>query len=546
MYLKLDAELGSAETPTIQILGGAVTDLAGNQNAPPQNVRSKDKIPAGLTITVTSSDSSSGRTVATVDGTFTITVDADEPLRRTPILYFTGFGVTGEHDDENKAGIEHGADLGTYTLPKGLKVSPSAAGTAVSALEIIERDRAWTGDYDADSSSAFDDGTNVFAVLIWSEDLQRNAGSSAGWTSTGEIAGDLVAGDTLDLAALDDAGLLIEIDRGIARPEEKVLPSLDKDNTDVTESANPYLQLKFNESKENTATLTFLGTPEVTANPPVVAVEAAEGDPTIATFTGLKAGSDTTNLDAHKKITLTAVTLDGEDVSDSVGPGLSTSGDKFVIALRNLSAGDHTLAYSAVDEAGNEEDFEFEFEVKAHAAYEVDIRPGWNLISLPGTPVDSSIGDVMGADLDAAIVLGYQNGAWVSAIRNAGEWQGTLTEIVGGYGYWVQTTVFETISAVIPSADPTDVLPTVPVIAGWNLLGVVDISQGIQDSEPIGKEEADDYFVSIDWRVGYYFDNEANDWQKIIPGADPDGEELEIVNGKGYWIWSIRPGKLVP
>ena len=36
------------------------------------------------------------------------------------------------------------------------------------------------------------------------------------------------------------------------------------------------------------------------------------------------------------------------------------------------------------------------------------------------------IGDVMGADLDAAIVLGYQNGAWVSAIRNQGEWQGTL------------------------------------------------------------------------------------------------------------------------
>ena len=82
---------------------------------------------------------------------------------------------------------------------------------------------------------------------------------------------------------------------------------------------------------------------------------------------------------------------------------------------------------------------------------------------------------------DAAIVLGYQNGAWVSAIRNdANEWLGTLTEIVGGYGYWVQSdSVRDRSSAVIPSADPTDVLPTVPVIAGWNLLGVVDISQGV-------------------------------------------------------------------
>ena len=42
----------------------------------------------------------------------------------------------------------------------------------------------------------------------------------------------------------------------------------------------------------------------------------------------------------------------------------------------------------------------------------------------------------------------------------------------------MQTTVFESISAVIPPTDPTDVLPSVPVIAGWNLLGIVDISQG--------------------------------------------------------------------
>ena len=111
------------------------------------------------------------------------------------------------------------------------------------------------------------------------------------------------------------------------------------------------------------------------------------------------------------------------------------------------------MTYSAVDEAGNDQtDVEVEFEVQAHAAYEIDIRPGWNLISFPGTPADTGIGDVMGADLDAAIVLGYQSGAWVSAIRNdANEWLGTLTDIVGGYGYWVQTTLFETIEVPIPA-----------------------------------------------------------------------------------------------
>ena len=559
VYLELDSELGSAETPRIQILGGAVTDLAGNQNDPPQQITSIDKIPAGLTISVESSDSSSGRTVATVDGTFTVTVDADEPLKRTPRVYFSRFGVTGEHSDAD--GIEDGDALGRYTLPSDLNVSPLHGSDgevdAAPALEVIERDLAWTRDYDADEDAAFGSvESNIYAVLVWSEDTAGNAGSSAGWTDAGAVEKFTKRGrnfgphedDTLDLAALNDAGLLIEIDRGIEDPDVTVLPSAG--DNDVTESSNPYLQLIFNESAENTAALTFEGVDKVEASaedvtPVVVAKDAI---PAInATFTSLKDGSDTTSLDAHKKITLTAATLDGEDVSGSIGPGLSTSEDRFVVALRNLAAGTHTFTYSAVDEAGNElTDEEIEFEVKARAAYEIDIRPGWNLISLPGTPTDSSIGGVMEATLDAAIVLGYQNGAWVSAIRNEGEWQGTLTDMVGGYGYWVQTTVFEAIEAEIPSADPTDVLPSVPVIAGWNLLGVVDISQGEAGSEPIGKEEADDYFVSIDWRVGYYFNNESNDWQKIVPDAQPSDDGAEILNGKGYWIWSIRPGKLVP
>ena len=547
VYLELDSELGSAEKPRIQILGGAVTDLAGNQNSPPQQLNSIDKIPAGLTIAVESSDSSSGRTVATDDGTFTVTVDADEPLKRTPRVYFAPFEVTASHDENTGLNeVEAGETLARLTLNDDVTVSPVAEEPA-PALDVIERGLAWTQDYDADSTSIFGADSSVYVVLIWSEDLGGNAGSSSGWKST--AGGVLSSGDTLDLVALDDAGLLIEIDRSLEPADAVVLPSTDDDL--VTESSNPYLQLIFGEAAENTAAITFVGVTAVEASvegaTPVV--EAVTGIDTVtATFKSVKDDTDTVALDAHKKVTLTAVTLDGTDVSASVGPGLSTTEDKFVIALRNLSAGEHTLTYSAVDEAGNvQTDVEVEFEVKARAAYKVAIRPGWNLISLPGTPVDNSIGDVMAGNPDTGIVLGYQNGAWVSAIRNdAGEWLGTLTDIVGGYGYWVQTTVFEAISATIPSADPTDVLPTVPVIAGWNLLGIVDISQGTAGSQPIGKEEADDYFVSIDWRVGYYFNNESNDWQKIVPDAEPSDGGKEILNGKGYWIWSIRPGKLVP
>ena len=71
------------------------------------------------------------------------------------------------------------------------------------------------------------------------------------------------------------------------------------------------------------------------------------------------------------------------------------------------------------------------------------LNPGWNLISVPGDPFNPAVGSVIG-DLRADTVLGYQGGEWVTAVRNEdGRWQGTLTDIRGGYGYWVRTSVVE-------------------------------------------------------------------------------------------------------
>ena len=57
----------------------------------------------------------------------------------------------------------------------------------------------------------------MYVVLVWSEDLGGNAGSSSGWKDGSADDGTPGSDDTLDLVALDDAGLLIEIDRGLAR-----------------------------------------------------------------------------------------------------------------------------------------------------------------------------------------------------------------------------------------------------------------------------------------------------------------------------------------
>ena len=191
------------------------------------------------------------------------------------------------------------------------------------------------------------------------------------------------------------------------------------------------------------------------------------------------------------------------------------------------------------------------FEIKPRPAYKVALRPGWNLISLPGTPADPAIGSVVSDDLSVKLVLGYQNGAWQTAIRDGASWSGTLTTIGGGWGYWVQSTAFETISALIPDVDTSSNLPTIPVTQGWNLLGVMDIQQGSAGTAPIGKAEADDYFTSIPWRVAYSFDTRTSAWTKLVPEAgvvDADGgdDSDEILNAKGYWVWSSTVGTLVP
>ena len=69
-------------------------------------------------------------------------------------------------------------------------------------------------------------------------------------------------------------------------------------------------------------------------------------------------------------------------------------------------------------------------------------------------------------------------------------WRGTLTDIVGGYGYWVQTTAFESISTLIPETDTSSILPTAKVIKGWNLLGVVDVAAGRCPGDPPVGENA--------------------------------------------------------
>jgi hypothetical protein len=85
--------------------------------------------------------------------------------------------------------------------------------------------------------------------------------------------------------------------------------------------------------------------------------------------------------------------LDGVDLTDQVS---STDGQKFLIAIEDISIGEHEITINAIDQAGNEleDELELDFEVEERDDFELEVNPGWNLVSLPGDPEDTAIDSV--------------------------------------------------------------------------------------------------------------------------------------------------------
>ncbi len=448
------------------------------------NPSNQDEVPAAdniaPAITVTIATEVTDRPVLKNNAEVAITISSDEDLRRLPTVYFAEVVV---HADSTEAKPVQG--LGG--VRRGDRVQTGSD------------DNTWMRTYN-NGDIGSDDA--LYTVIVVAEDDADNVGSTPGWNAGRKIKVP-ESGHKATLADLAAAGLLVEVDTAANGGEDPGFSLSPQSDEGETESNNPYVTIDLtDEEKEYSAAL--------------------KGD-------------------SHTAVALVSVTLNGNDVSGDVA---QVEDNKYTFAGQDLSIGEYELKVTGRDDAGNEVSDTYEFEVTARDAYEVSLTPGWNLISVPGTPLDSSIQAVMGDTMQATIVLAYQDDAWLTAVNDNGTWRGTLTDIVGGYGYWVQTTAFESISTLIPETDTSSVLPTASVIAGWNLLGVVDVLQADAGDPPSGGDEADNYFDNIEWKVAYSFDTSNNAWAKSIP-KDGDNDN-EIVNGKGYWVWSTEAGTLVP
>ena len=421
-----------------------------------------------------------------------------------------------------------GTDTPDSTSDDKFKYTIMEADTA-SPLTQQEDENHWAKKYKRSSVDIDVDGGEMIGIVVLGHDSLDNSGATAGWTPVRHRDAPDPDDEALNLTKMSDADLLVEIDEefnnGGKDKDDKdlkigeVTPRSDDDGEE-TESANPFVKLTFN------------------------------GEDGEYSLIGFK------DADSHDTVTVTEITLNGGDVMAHLN---RVSATEFSLVLRDLAVDTYEVTYVAEDEAGNEmDDGEFEFEVKERQPYEIEVQPGWNLISLPATPLEAGIGAVLASNQYISPVLGYQQGDWVTAIREEdGTWRGRLTEITGGYGYWVHARTFESIETMLSEVDPAGTLPTVPVTSGWNLLGVLDIFQNGMGDPPGEKTtdgefvsanyEADNYFSSIDWKVAYTYDTRHSLWTKSTPeNPDPEGGPKEILNGKGYWVWSPAPNTLVP
>jgi Purple acid Phosphatase, N-terminal domain len=160
----------------------------------------------------------------------------------------------------------------------------------------------------------------------------------------------------------------------------------------------------------------------------------------------------------------------------------------------------------------------------------IPLQAGWNLISLPLIPEDTSVDMVLSPIMgDYSIIWAY------NASDTADHWKkydpgapfgNDLTTMEAGKGYWIMMISDDTlhISGTVPES--TDI----NLKTGWNLIGYNSL-----DNQPIAEALSS---ISGNYTIVWAYDagDTADHWKKYDPLA-PFGNDLEIMEpGKGYWI----------
>lgn len=248
------------------------------------------------------------------------------------------------------------------------------------------------------------------------------------------------------------------------------------------------------------------------------------------------------DLDSHGTVTIVSASLDSPDADamDIAGSLATTDNVIFLYKASDLVKGNHKVTVKAMDAAGNEAEFESTVKIVEREPFSLKLKPGWNLVSLPGTPTNTSLNAVIPADHPASTILSYDAEAgWTTAIRSEdGTWLGTLMTVDASRAYWIQTDSFEAIGVDIPRISAgTSVPPTISLMAGWNFVPVVDVTGDMGYGDAVSAKA---YFAGTKVNRVYSFNTLQGMWEVV------DLEKGSLMVGYGYWAHSSEDGVLAP
>jgi hypothetical protein len=508
VYLTV-ATLASDDKPEIKVVG-SVSDLAGNALTD-DTVASTDNIAPTMTNTMS-------HALSVVDDEVKVTVTTDEKLAVAGLIMVvlgpdgsTGVGtITTTSPTTN-------VNEGTVTVAAGTKTGQYGVSIQITDL----------------GANAVNNLTAVADEVVAATDVTPGTSTTVVKVANGPIADTDFDGD------VDASDITISFSTNTATSSAITL--VDASAQTITVNVAVGSTETATVSYSYVATETF----EVDHAAPTVTFDPVD-DSTVenqSPFIRLTFDEDEYAGDTFTTVTLTKADLTNPDgtTTDLLASFVTSDSIEFIWAASGLALGDYTLTVSADDTAGNSlTDSASDFTIAERADYDVALRPGWNLVSLPGAPANSAINTVV-ANTDVSTVLTYDPtvpGGWSSAVRDSsGSLAGTLTDITGSTALWVYTSSFEPISVDIPgiSAGATQVLPSYKLAKGYNMVPVVSLDHSATTID------ADNYLTGLDWSRVYGYDNTTSKFVSILPATT---DTLTV--GQGYWVFLDEVGTLVP
>ncbi|MBW2995591.1 PKD domain-containing protein [Candidatus Woesearchaeota archaeon] len=153
--------------------------------------------------------------------------------------------------------------------------------------------------------------------------------------------------------------------------------------------------------------------------------------------------------------------------------------------------------------------------------FDIQLRQGWNLISLPLRPADTSINSIL-AGVNYNSVWRKSGGNWQSYLNGLG---GEFDTIEADRGYWIYANADDVITVTGTYGG------SVSLNQGWNLAGYTTIqNQLIQDS----LSEIDIHSI---WR----WNANTQAWESYLDEMQ-NGEFTTLEPGRGYWIYADNSG----